>query len=75
VLQVDDLATDLRWPVYGPKAAATFGLGSQLAFQFRAEPHARGALNLYADQPHAIDLETRQLGKMFAGLVSSISNR
>jgi hypothetical protein len=70
VLQVDDLATDLRWPVYGPKAAATVGIGSQLAFQFRAEPHARGALNLYADQPHAIDLETRQLGEMFAGLVA-----
>lgn len=70
VVQVDDLASDLRWPEYGPKAAAAFGLGSQLAFQFHAEPHARGALNLYAGQPHQIDIETRQLGAMFARLVA-----
>jgi hypothetical protein len=70
VLEVDDLASDLRWPDYGPKAAATFGLGAQIAFQFRAEPHARGALNLYASQPHAIDVETRQLGEMYAHLAA-----
>lgn len=35
VVQVDDLATDLRWPDYGPKAAA-LGFGAQIAFQFRA---------------------------------------
>jgi ANTAR domain-containing protein/GAF domain-containing protein len=70
IVQVDDLASDLRWPEYGPKAAAAFGLGSQLAFQFHAEPHARGALNLYAGQPHQIDVETRQLGAMFARLVA-----
>jgi hypothetical protein len=39
---VDDLATDLRWAAYGPKAAA-LGIGSQVAFQFRAHPHVRGA--------------------------------
>jgi hypothetical protein len=70
VLEVDDLASDLRWPAYGPKAAAAFGLGSQVAFQFLAEPHGRGALNLYANQPHAIDGETRQLGEMFAELAA-----
>jgi hypothetical protein len=66
VVQVDDLVTDLRWPVYGPKAAAAFGVRSQLAFQFRAEPHARGALNLYSDQPHNFDVEARRLGALFA---------
>jgi hypothetical protein len=70
VLEVDDLASDLRWPDYGPKAAATFGLGAQIAFQFRAAPHARGALNLYAEQPHAIAGETRELGEMFANLAA-----
>ncbi|MEU4196823.1 GAF and ANTAR domain-containing protein [Kribbella sp. NPDC026611] len=69
VAEVDDLVTDLRWPSYGPKAAA-LGLGSQVAFQFRADPHVRGALNLYAAQPHAIDAESRQLGAMFATLVA-----
>lgn len=70
VVQVDDLATDLRWPEYGPKAAAEFGIGSQLSFQFHAEPNVRGALNLYAGEPNQIDGETRQLGAMFARLVA-----
>lgn len=69
VVQVDDLATDQRWPAYGPKAAA-LGLGSQLAFQFDAKPHARGALNLYADRPHVLDVESRQLSAMFATMVA-----
>jgi len=70
IVQVDDLAGDVRWPVFGPKAAESLQLGSQIAFQFRADPHVRGALNLYADQPHSIDMETRQLGAMFANLAA-----
>jgi len=70
VVQVEDLASDLRWPEYGPKATAAFGLGSQLAYQFRAEPHARGALNLYANEPCQIDVDARMLGGMFAQMVS-----
>ncbi|WP_238164679.1 GAF and ANTAR domain-containing protein [Kribbella pittospori] len=69
VVEVDDLTSDLRWPTYGPKAAA-LGVKSQLSFQFRADPHVRGALNLYAAQPHAIDGECRQLSAMFAALVA-----
>jgi hypothetical protein len=69
VVESADLATDPRWPGYGPGATA-LGFGAQIAFQFRAEPHARGALNLYADKPHSLDSETRALGAMFAGLVA-----
>ncbi|MET7283699.1 GAF and ANTAR domain-containing protein [Kribbella sp. NPDC005582] len=69
VVEAGDLATDPRWPQYGPKAAA-LGFGAQIAFQFRAEPHARGALNLYSDQPHTIDNDTRALGALFAGLIA-----
>ena len=65
VVQVDDMATDQRWPLYGPKAAA-LGLHSQLAFQFRAEPSVRGALNLYADEPQVFDADARFLAGMFA---------
>jgi hypothetical protein len=54
----------------GPKAAAEFGIGSPLSFQFHAEPNVRGALNLYAGEPDQIDRETRQLGAMFARLVA-----
>ncbi|GAA1520590.1 GAF and ANTAR domain-containing protein [Kribbella lupini] len=69
-VQVDDLAADDRWPGYGARAADEFGIRSQLAFQFRAEPHARGALNLYANKAHAIDMDTRQVGAMFARLAA-----
>ncbi|WP_020393256.1 GAF and ANTAR domain-containing protein [Kribbella catacumbae] len=69
VVAVNDLATDPRWPDFGPKAAA-LGFGSQVAFQFRAVPHVRGALNLYAAEPNAIDQDSVHLGSMFAGQVA-----
>jgi hypothetical protein len=69
VVESADLAVDPRWPQYGPRAAE-LGFGAQIAFQFRAEPHARGALNLYADEKHSLDADTRALGALFAGLVA-----
>jgi hypothetical protein len=69
VVPVNDLATDRRWPQYGPKVAA-LGFGSQVAFQFRADPHVRGALNLYAAAPHQIDQDSIHLGGMFAGQIA-----
>jgi hypothetical protein len=69
VVAVNDLATDRRWPQYGPKVAA-LGFGSQVAFQFRADPHVRGALNLYAAAPYQIDLDSIHLGGMFAGQIA-----
>lgn len=68
VLQADDIANDLRWPQYGPRAAKQFGIGSQLAFQFRAELHPRGGFNLYSDQAQQITMETRQLAALFANM-------
>jgi hypothetical protein len=70
VVQVDDIRTDLRWPAYGPRAAKELKMGSQLAFQFRAEPHARGGLNLYSSHPYALTAETRQIGVLFANLAA-----
>jgi hypothetical protein len=69
VVAVNDLATDRRWPQYGPKVAA-LGFGSQVAFQFRADPHVRGALNLYAAAPCEIDQDSIHLGGMFAGQIA-----
>jgi hypothetical protein len=71
VVEVDDIATDLRWPSYGPRAAKEFGIGSQLGFQFLAEPHARGGVNLYSTHSHALTAESRQLGAMFANLAAA----
>ncbi|TDU89128.1 GAF domain-containing protein [Kribbella voronezhensis] len=70
VVVVEDLANDARWPDFGPKAAA-LGFGSQVAFQFEAGgPNTRGALNLYAGEPRAIDHDSIQLGGMFAGQIA-----
>jgi hypothetical protein len=69
-VQVDDIANDPRWPRYGPRVATGFGVRSQLAFQFHAEPHVRGGFNLYSDRTHQIGDETRQLGAMFANLAA-----
>ncbi|MEU4390253.1 GAF and ANTAR domain-containing protein [Kribbella sp. NPDC023855] len=69
VVAVNDLANDPRWPDFGPKAAA-LGFGSQVAFQFRAAPHVRGALNLYAQEPNSIDQDSIHLGSMFAGQIA-----
>lgn len=71
VVEVDDIATDLRWPKYGPRAAMEFGIGAQLGFQFLAEPHARGGVNLYSTSTHALTTESRQLGAMFANLAAA----
>ncbi|WP_233712422.1 GAF and ANTAR domain-containing protein [Kribbella turkmenica] len=68
IVQSDDLANDRRWPRYGPEAAAALGLTAQLAFRCRAEPHARGALNLYFVEAHELTVETQQLGAMLAHL-------
>lgn len=69
VVVVGALAEDPRWPDFGPKAAA-LGFGCHVAFQFRAESHLRGAVNLYGAEPHAIDDESVRLGSMFAGQVA-----
>ncbi|WP_433018966.1 GAF and ANTAR domain-containing protein [Kribbella sp. CA-294648] len=71
VVQVDDVSSDLRWPMYGPRAAGELGIGSQLAFQFAAEPHVRGGFNLYSEQPHSIGIEDRQLAMLFANLAAA----
>jgi hypothetical protein len=65
VVLVDDLRTDPRWPLYGPKAGA-LGLCAQLSFQIRAEPAVRGSLNLYAAQPDVFDADAHAIGAMFA---------
>lgn len=69
VVVVESLADDPRWPDFGPKAAA-LGFGSQVAFQFRAEPNIRGALNLYGVERNAIDEGSIQLGSMFAAQIA-----
>ncbi|MEV8378826.1 GAF and ANTAR domain-containing protein [Kribbella sp. NPDC056861] len=71
VVQVDDIRSDPRWPKYGPRVAAEYGIGSQLAFQFHADPHVRGGFNLYSHQPHGIGVDDHRLAVLFANLAAA----
>ena len=44
-----DLATDVRWPEYGPRVAAEFGVGSMLSMRMVLDDDIQAGLNLYSD--------------------------
>jgi GAF domain-containing protein len=48
-----DVATEPRWPTYGP-AAAALGVRSQVAVRFYETPQSRGGLNLYSASARAL---------------------
>jgi GAF domain-containing protein len=60
----DDLASDARWPRYGP-AAVALGLKAQLALELHDGPESTGALNLYSAE-RGILTGQRDLAELFA---------
>lgn len=59
----NDLASDLRWPAWGPRAAA-LGLGSVLSSEVHVGTRRAGALNVYGDRGREFtrtDIETAQV--------------
>lgn len=60
----EDLASDKRWPVFGPRAAEA-GMRSLLSFRLFGSS-TLGALNLYAHSPSAYSVEDRAKGLIFA---------
>jgi GAF domain-containing protein len=65
VVQVDDLATETRWPQYRPHAAA-HGVVSSLSLPLDAGSRTVGALNLYAREPAAFAGPPRRVAEAFA---------
>ena len=55
VLTVQNLATDSRWPRWGPYIAGELGLHSSMSFRLFTDGKNLGALNLYA---HEVDAFT-----------------
>lgn len=54
VFRTDDIATDPRWPTFGPKAAADTAVVSMLSHRlFLEDSDVFGALNLYSRKPAA----------------------
>ncbi|MGA9746291.1 MAG: GAF and ANTAR domain-containing protein [Nocardioides sp.] len=71
---IDDVATDPRWPRWGPRAADA-GAGSILSVRMADDREALGALNMYARKPHAWDTDSIDLALVFAShAATAISN-
>lgn len=53
----NDIASDPRWPHWGPAVADQYGVGSMLSLLLYTHGDSYGALNLYADRPQAYSSE------------------
>jgi GAF domain-containing protein len=65
-----DLATEQRWGPY-PAYALSYGVHSSLSLPLTANGGTRGALNLYAGNPHAFGPSQQQHAELFAGPASA----
>jgi len=63
---VDDLTTETRWPAYRRAALDETPVRSLLSFELFTTQHNMGALNVYAEAPHAFDDDSREIGVVFA---------
>jgi hypothetical protein len=61
----DDLSIDVRWPAYGPRAAA-LGIVSQMGIELFDEPGCIAGLNLYSSTAGAFDDDTVESAMLFA---------
>lgn len=66
VYQVDDLRHDDRWPRFTRRVAAESPVVGLLSFRLFTSGDTTGALNLYADEPHAFDVHSRAVGTVLA---------
>lgn len=66
VVRVDDLSREDRWPRYVSRAIEDTPIRSIVSFRLFADGGAIGALNFYAERPHAFDDDTVELGFVFA---------
>jgi GAF domain-containing protein len=70
VVLVSDMATDQRWPVYGP-AAAKAGVGSSLSIGLTERKTVTGAVNLYSPLPEAFDDASVEVATALAGYATA----
>jgi PAS domain-containing protein len=64
-VRANQLASDPRWPNFGPKAAE-LGIGSMLAVPLAVFRGTTGALNLYASAEDAFDRDSELIAEAFA---------
>ena len=64
-VRIDDMRSEDRWPHYAAEAV-DLGVLSGLSFQLLVTGDHLGALNLYAERPHAFDEESEDVGLVVA---------
>jgi GAF domain-containing protein len=65
-IHVADLEADDRFPLYRRDVLEQTPIRSVMAFQMFITGETMGALNVYAEQPHAFGQESRAIGLIFA---------
>lgn len=70
VVRSADVATDERWPTWGPKVAAETPIRSMLCFRLFTDDDVVGGLNLYSYNHDAFDDEDVEDGMLLAAQVS-----
>lgn len=68
VVVIDDLGSDSRWPKYQADALAYTPVRSVLSLPMYADELSMGALNFYAERPHAFSDDSRRVAAVFAAL-------
>jgi GAF domain-containing protein len=65
-----DLATDERWPLWGPRVAREIGVGSIVSYRLFTAEDTLGAMNLYSRRIDAFDSEDIHNGGALAAHVA-----
>ena len=65
-----DLAKDERWPTWGPLVAKEIGVGCIVSYRLFTTEETLGALNLYAREPDAFDIDDIYNGQALAAHVA-----
>jgi GAF domain-containing protein len=65
-----DLATDARWPTWGPRVASEIGVGSIVSYRLFSARDTLGAMNLYSLRTDAFDTEDIHNGGALAAHVA-----
>jgi GAF domain-containing protein len=66
LVEVDDLEHETRWPKFRAEALQSTPVRSIMGFQLFLSGKSMGALNVFAERPHAFGDRTRQLGSLLA---------
>ena len=65
-IHIADLESDFRFPKYRRDALVETPIRSIMAFQLFIADQTMGALNVYAEEPHAFNDESEEVGLIFA---------